>query len=936
MRRLLPLLALLACCQPLLAASLSTGDGLMLSLGSDGRVTGLAAGQRKLPVTEGGGFYAIDVASMPTPTRAGLAPATPVEAAPTASPRFYLRVPLTNANGVLTQKGNLPELGLGVQAECTEAKGYISFSCRVQDLTGRDRAVEIGYDIPLQAKGWDWGDDITHSRRIGATGIFRTVSENPARPGFAAICPSYPFSSLADGSTGVSLGLPLAQGPRVYSTEYDAARQCLSVRFHFGLSKQVKKYPGQAWCSFLLYQHDGKWGFRSAADRYYHLFPADFEKRVPYEGYLGCNGREASDGTRGPTAFYGVPAIGDFGRGFPCLWQQDLSQAAPPLPTLEELDAKLQQWQREQPRAEPYTWCVSTDGTDPVGPVDLRPERLAQSQGPLTYDHLTFKPAVPRVGSAFNSEVLTPLARRYKFLVIGTFSCGDGGANFPFVDIGLISADFGGWGKIASDGYYWRTAAYRRPLRYQGGLAEGEKRAQTVREMLLCGLLYAVYPDLPSDAPQYRRLYQQFVPAIERLSAAGWEPVTLAHVTDPQVRVERYGRIADANLAFTVRNVATDAKSARLLLDDDLGLPADASQLEVRDLLTGEPVTPVVEKTHIILPFTLAAGESAAFSILPRHRQLQADLLQAADCLRQAASLNTTEEMSYQTSRPGELLVGDTPPSVRADTVLNDGWSSDQGLIFQPAPEPLSIKLDLNSPHRLQWLRLHYGCSDAFDIPVATVEGQDRDGNWVSLGKVAPSAATTAPLLDIKADGEYQFVRLTWPALTKKLWLKEIEVHGEDAALLRAAERFTTLAQEPSRAQLGLVGQLAIALRVRRMLGHDKTLQERALTYLSDFTSTATGLFVSLEVAPDAPVSGPASAQLTVTNRGDQTLREGSLKLKLPPGWSAAPTKLDVDLPPHQTVRLPVTLVRPGDDAHLTLLITGSVGPDAIFMSRWL
>jgi hypothetical protein len=422
--------------------------------------------------------------------------------------------------------------------------------------------------------------------------------------------------------------------------------------------------------------------------------------------------------------------------------------------------------------------------------------------------------------------------------------------------------------------------------------------------------------------------------------------VTLAQVKDPQVRVERYGRVGDANLAFAARNVGTEAKRVRLVLDEALGLPAEPEKLEVRDLLTGEPVAALTDRKSgleapptmsLSLPLILAPGESVALSVLPREGQLQADLKGAAECLRQAAELSTTDEMSYQASRPGELLVGDTPNSVRSDTVLSDGWSSYQGLIWK-AGEPLTIKVDLNSPHRLHWLRLHYGYTDAYEIPEVKVEGQDREGNWEALGTVAGStgaAGTTAPLLELKAPGEYQLLRLSWPALTKMVWLKEIEVEGEDAALLRAADRFEALAQQGSSRDLGLAGQLTIALRVRRMLGHDKTLQERALTFLSDFTSTATGLFVSLEIPPEAPPTGPAQATVVVVNRGKDALHEGSIKLKLPPGWSAAPTKFEVELPAGQTKRLPVTVVRAGE-GHLTLLTTGSVGTSAIFLSRWL
>jgi hypothetical protein len=731
----------------------------------------------------------------------------------------------------------------------------------------------------------------------------------------------------------------------------------------------VKKLPGQAWFSFLLYQHDGQWGMRSAAERYYKLFPGDFEKRVSREGYLGYADLETSDGTKGPEAFYGIPAFGDFGSGFNWIWHAHLPSGAgndgakepqhpaetvnPEVsPTLKEsLEGALQRWRAEQPQAKAFEWCVSTDSTGVTGrQMDVRPERLALSDVPLTYDSETKKPALPDVAWEFNSQVLAPLAKRYKVLLHRNFVWGapNVGANIPFVDIGLIESAYGKWGWTEEMEKYARTSGYRKVFRYWFSPPEGEQRDDAVREMFQRCLPYAIYPHLLPDADKYRDLYLQYVPVVERLSAAGWEPVTLAQAKDPQVHVERYGRVADANLAFAARNAGTEAKRVRLVLDDALGLPAEAEKLEVRDMLTGEPVAALTEGKaksgleapptgSVALPLILQPGQSVALSVLPREGQLRSDLLNAAECLRQASELCTTDEMSYQPSRPGELLVGDTPKSVRADTVLSDGWSSYQGLIWR-AGEPLTIKLDLNSPHRLQWLRLHYGYTDAYEIPEVKVEGQDREGNWGALGTVSGStgaAGTTAPVLELKGQGEYQLLRLTWPALTKMLWLKEIEVEGEDAALLRAAERFETLAELGPARDLGLAGQLTIALRVRRMLGHDKTLQERALSFLSDFTSTATGVFVSLDMPSEALVTGPVQATLVVANRGKDPLREGSIKLKLPPGWSAAPTKFEVELPPGQVKRLPVTLVRSGE-GHLTLLTTGSVGANAVFMSRWL
>lgn len=1021
------------------AASLSTQDGLALTLARDGRVVGLTAGSQRLPIVAGGGCYALDLAGTTAPSRAGLAPVAPAASRTQPTARTYLRTALDTAKGMWVQRGKLPALGLKLQISYAASGEYLSCSGRVENLTVRDRAVEVGYEIPLAAVGWTWGDDLTHSRKIVAGETYRDTWQCPAGPGYNA---AYPFSSLAFGDTGLSLGVPLAQGPRVYSVEYDAARQCLLIRFHFGLSKQVKRLPGQAWFSFLLYRHDGRWGWRAAADRYYQLFPQDFRKRVPYEGYLGYAHLETSDGIRGSRELYGLPAAGDFGRGFRWLWHQhtaysalsyDVDEAAHPTdetvykllkqasaaqgpdlkygwqqqqlallgkprlmeweepawsllrrlytdrdgrivwvgdsaytpphddkpgrwllnfqvnddpdlsPALRDsLEATLAQWRQREPQAKPFTWCISNDGTGFTGrQLDFRAEHLAVSDVPLTYDHETLRPALADPAWEFNAQVLAPLSEKHRFLMLRNFMCGTPyvGANLPFFDLGLIECAYGKWGWDEASDLYARTSAYRRPLRYWCYLPTGEQRPAAVREMFERGLLYAIYPHLLPDAAAYRDLYLRYVPVIERLSAAGWEPVTRAQVSEPDLHVERFGRLGDANLAFTARNVGTATRRVRLYLDPSLGLPTLPERLQVRDLLTGEPVNALADREGLALPLILEPGQTVAYSVLTTEKQLHADLLAASRCLREAALLVPAEELTYQVSRPGELLVGDTPPTVRADTILADGWVSYQGLIWSPDPAPLTLTVDLNSPHRLSGLRLHGGAGEAYELPTVKVEAQDRDGQWTLLGSLPAATAAAGTLtqtLELKTTLETQVLRLTWPPLNRRLWLKEIEIEGEDAALVRAADRFESLAQQAATVEQGLLGQLAVALRVRRMLGHDKTLQEQALTHLSDFTSTATGVFVSLEYPADAPAAGEVKATLVALNRGSKPLTEGNIKLKLPPGWSAAPTKFDFTLSPGQTLRLPVTLVRAAEGGHLTLLVTGSSGEQGLFMSRWL
>jgi hypothetical protein len=924
MRILFPILCL-SLASALSAAVLRTTEGGALELSDDGQVVGLAFGAAKLPVIagEGGGFYVVDRQAQ----HEGSPPAT-----------AYLRAPMLPDGGMQIQQQRFAELGVTLEVSYAGAGEYVSFSGKLTDHTGQDRALEVGYEIPLQAHGWMWWDDLAQRRRADQLIAYRSTYPCAAGPGY---CQTYPFSSLARGSVGLTLGAPPAQGPRVYVIEYDNARRRLAIRFHLGLSPRVKKLPGQAWFSFMLYSHEGAFGMRSAAERYYHFFPEDFAKRAPHEGHLGYDHQESGDGVSGPRAWYGVPALGDFGQAFP--WIAHAETTRPVAEAQQSLEAAIKAWQVREPRREPFTWVVSADATGAVGTkLDAREASLSASTTPLTYEHGSGKPAVADPVWELNAQVLGPLARRHEFLLLRRLvsDAPEAGAGWPFFDIGMIACGAEEAARANLD-LYARTAAYRRIVRYGapgpvGRLIAGPSARPlpeaAVRAMLQRGLVYAIYPHLWPEALPYRDLYAQVVPVIARLSRAGWEPVTLALCEDKEVRLERYGRLQDTSLCFAVRNDGKATKTARVIFDPALGLPKTPAGVEAWELLSGRRLAPVLERGRVAVPVRLRAGAAAAVSVLPRGPHLQRTLLEAAGTVEEAVPL-AAEEVSVQPSRPGNLMVGDGPAATTAGGVLCDGWTTNQGLVWE-AGEALTVNLDLNSLHRLQGLRVWYGLGEGHEAPAATLEGRDREGEWCKLGTLAVgSSGEAAPILDITDEGEYQLLRLVYPALGKRLWIKEIAVRGRDAALMRAAQRFRTLAAEEDFDDFGVVSQLAIALRVRRMLGHDKALQEQALTHLSDFCSVAGGVEVAVELPEEAPAVGSVEAQLVLMNRGTEAWREGAVKLKLPPGWSAAPGKVELTLAAGQTARRPLTLVRAAGGGRLTLLTTGLVGGRSLFMS---
>ena len=85
------------------------------------------------------------------------------------------------------------------------------------------------------------------------------------------------------------------------------------------------------------------------------------------------------------------------------------------------------------------------------------------------------------------------------------------------------------------------------------------------------------YWDHPEFYERDRPLFRKFLPLVQEIAAAGWEPLTHALVDAPNVYVERYGP-ADGHLYFALLNDGSSAAVAALTVDTrSLGFDATAA-----------------------------------------------------------------------------------------------------------------------------------------------------------------------------------------------------------------------------------------------------------------------------------------------------------------------------------------------------------------------
>jgi len=177
--------------------------------------------------------------------------------------------------------GACKELGLRLEATLRPSQDHIAVEGHVTDLTCRDRAVTLLFALPLDATGWQWGDDVRQSRRIEGSGEYANTTG--IRCGANGKMSLYPLAAIWSKRAGLALGLDMAH-PAQYRLVYHAGTRQFCIAYDFGLSQETAKLPGSAAFRFVLYSFDPRCGFRAALQKYYDLFPEHFTKRVTREG----------------------------------------------------------------------------------------------------------------------------------------------------------------------------------------------------------------------------------------------------------------------------------------------------------------------------------------------------------------------------------------------------------------------------------------------------------------------------------------------------------------------------------------------------------------------------------------------------------------------------------------------------------------------------
>ncbi|MBI2301904.1 MAG: hypothetical protein HYU66_23625 [Armatimonadetes bacterium] len=673
-------------------------------------------------------------------------------------------------NGVVQLHGAAAAAGIELEATIAGGKEALRIDGTLRDTTGRDRAVGLRFALPLDALGWTWWDELEEHRTIEPAGAYDFTYECESARG---TCSIYPWSALDGPAGGLTLALPLSQGPRVFVIDHDQRAPRTALTFYFGLSSAAERNSARAPFSFVLYRHDPVWGMRSAMERYYRLFAESFVKRPPFEGFLNYADLERFDARTHQLVAYQrgrFDDYSDFGEGYRFLThvhgcydfrmvpydqptrppddlvrqllgemvQKEQGRGNGYVPTEETLkkltyDAdghiryigdtrywrpqegynhtdlpgwglnfrvnedpgvssyladdgrrRMEAYAKEGDHA-PYEACVTADAIEGymanTDGLDYRREHFRTTTFPLAFGKESLKPAIANTIWDFHHQVWWPLTGQHKVAVYGNANCYEQIFALPFVDVPMTEFDWDAQHPGRIDRYL-RASVYQKIWRHWRVWGAGEKDEASVRQHFAQGLASAVYPCVGSidanggDLEAYRDLFRQYVPAIEELSLAGWEPVPHARATNGVV-AERYGSFASGELHFTLRSYAADETRSKVTLDRaGLGIPAAAALVAV-DIVPGSPVG--VEPLGLDWQVALPPRGARAFWVGTREQLAQHGFRLAERVVGKIARLFATEcgaagpslaKLTNLTQR-GQRASGD-PALALADEIQND------------------------------------------------------------------------------------------------------------------------------------------------------------------------------------------------------------------------------------------------------------------------
>ncbi len=190
--------------------------------------------------------------------------------------------------------------GLDLSARFTDVDTALRVDVTLTDSSGRDRAIELSFGLPLAVPGWIWDDDFVTPMTIASRVRYENLDKGFGDQTLGHTHSTYPFAAVQGPGAALSLAVPM--GPSMYRLAYDDAGG-FRATYDLGLSPATARHPSTAEVSFWIYRQDPQWGLRSTAEKYYALNAAAFTTFAREQGAWVLGNRQPIQSVPDPQDF---------------------------------------------------------------------------------------------------------------------------------------------------------------------------------------------------------------------------------------------------------------------------------------------------------------------------------------------------------------------------------------------------------------------------------------------------------------------------------------------------------------------------------------------------------------------------------------------------------------------------------------------------------
>ncbi len=393
--------------------------------------------------------------------------------------------------------------------------------------------------------------------------------------------------------------------------------------------------------------------------------------------------------------------------------------------------------------------------------INYRPDHFGTADAPCLWDPVAQKPFINNFFSSCEFARAAAELLRPRGLI--TMMNGALGASFyvaPWLDV--LGAETGL--RIPRESFnYIRATTYHKPFLT---LLKGNYEQQIGRpEMELfhkrC-LAYGVFPgffDWPPSGlgpggrywyhsryyERDRDIFRKYQPLCRDLALAGWEPVTYARSSEPQVFVERFGPTSDGIVWLTLLNEDSHPHKTSLTIDAK-ALQLDPTTARATDVVTGAPIELKVTRRGLAADLEIPSDGVMALQIAHPHVAAQWRVAQALETLDRGILMRQVDKdkppLLVRWLPQGKTYTRETVDGKTNLVFEGDGnaqSTSQWAMLFQPSAEQIKLRVRASGQDlvgakgsigvrcRLAWVTSSYTHYDTrfFDLDSGTYDWKD-------------------------------------------------------------------------------------------------------------------------------------------------------------------------------------------------------------------